>query len=481
MTILQNKTDNLKRNIITAVLATTTCLFAVLPLYFEIHSIMAYNIVLAAGLFVCCIVRIDFLRLRDFWKRDAQLFIPLVLFVILLGVSMISHGEIKNYVVSYLFQFIGPILLFFFFAEDRKQLNTVIDILIVFSSVICIFGIVEFFTRFNVWSLVENVKLEGELAGSVSFERNGFYRIEQSFQQCIPYASYLIAVVALAWYRFITNKTKACRIFYIVAWLLACLNIVMTYSRFALILVVLINVIFIFRLKPKFTAVMIAIVLAVAAAIFFVGWVFDIDFIIHNKYIDSFLQMFNFSAITTETATANQRLSVIRIIPERLKNHWMLGVGEVSAKEPFLITSAWPADVLEEYANNHPKIPREAVLNATFTYETNSVDNNYLFRILQYGIVGIIAFISYYAGSIGAVLSGLRAKNNVRFKDVHKRYPLVWYVLILTIIYLINWLSVAQMSEFRMYNLIIGMMFAYCRMPENSRILPDENPSGKDI
>ncbi|GEM_PF-517895 len=417
--------------VLTGMLSITAILFSTLPIYCVVGRFPLYDYVLLFGL-----ISAWFFRDR-FHKNSPAVRCMILIFAVLMLICQLSHRERIDYLRNML-EYIGPFILLGCFIESRKQINTVVDLILVFTAFICVMGILEHVTRFNVWSILENEVLDNEM-GSISQVRYGMYKIEQSFGQCLSYSSYLLAISVLAYYRFFSVLSKKSRVLLLGFLLLVGLNVFWTDSHLAFIIFLLLGIGVVFvRFPRKKRMIMVTAVTGLFFAFFILYFTGLLD---QNTYVLSLVKMFD-PTDTVYGTSMSYRMGLLTAFPSIIKGNYALGCGTVALQEPFFIrTVACPTG-----------------------FPTVSIDNNYLFRTAQYGLVGLSAFLLYYLGTVILVTVGAVSTGKKKMKLLFHEHPFLIVVPVIVVMYLFIWISVAQINEFRVFNVILGLYAAYFRV-----------------
>ncbi len=416
--------------VLTIILSITAVIFSTFPNYCVIGKFPLYDYVLFFGIILAWLFR------ENFHKNSPAVRCILLVFAVLMMICQLSHHERLVYLRTML-EYIGPFILLGCFIENRKQIQTVIDSFLLFTAFMCVMGILETVTQFNIWSIIET-SIFGDKMGSISEVRYGIYRIEQSFGQCLPYSTYLLAVSLLAWYRFFSAPQKKIRILLLILLLLIGVNIFLTNSRLAFIIFILLGAGVVFIRSKRKKLIILAVSASLLIAIFILCFT---NLLNQNTYILALINMFNPNDTVYGTSMA-YRIGLLTAFPSIIKGNYALGVGSSALQEPFLIRiPACPAGFL-----------------------STSIDNNYLFRTAQYGLVGLSAFLFYYLGTVIWVTA--RAKNirKEKMRLLFQEHPFLLVVPIIMAMYLLVWISVAQITEFRVFNVILGLYAAYFRV-----------------
>lgn len=419
------KSESSKEKSFSILLALYIFLFPILPSYFRIFGYSAYTL-----LTLCVTIILFFLSKNSFHSmRFDKKILTVVMFIIILRViPLIVHFELAR-ILLYIADDCLPIFLLFVFLKTTRDFNKSIEIILLACAFLCLFGVIEYFTHFNVFSLVENYHYLNVSFGSTSATRAGIYRIEESFNTAITYCIYLSFCLWLCFYKII-NGSKEKGVFLLV--ILINLNAFLTVSRGALILMILGEIIFFGYLIKKSTAFKLVRISIIIVLVFMIIYALGFHEIIEVFKIIS--SVFGFSTDSTYMAedTLSYRLSLFGIVFNKSSNNLFFGLG-IEQRSGFTFYSVM---------NN---------ISGTF----DSIDNHYLGFFLKYGIVGLASFLFTY---FGALLYAFNRKKRLLYYDIIS-FNKVFVIGI--IVYLANLANVAQMADARISYIYIGLMLAY--------------------
>lgn len=401
-------------------------IYMIFPEYCVVGNICTYTISIIVATGLCCFKNKGKLRVNK------KILLYILLYIILIGAPILIHGEYMTF-FKYIINFTFPIFVCCVSLNTPNKIEKFLDMIILISMIMCVFGIIEYFTSYNIWSCVQNTVMNG-MMGPESYWRNGEYRIEQAFGHCTPYSIYLVAVIGIINYK-LYNTVKN-KIWYFIGYLLCIVNIYMTMSRASMLLVIIMQLIFILRFDSSKTHIRSAMILIIICSVVFVFIVTPVHVLFQNNKYFSFL----FSIFDTKSMgsynTTEYRIALIAAIPKIVKGKQIFGLGLSG-------------------------IPTSFTMNINGSVESHvSIDNNYLWYYIRYGLFGVIGLLWYYIGGILLAnrLKKLRCMIN---KTILKRTNYIAFLTIITIIYLISQISVAEITEYRIFVVLIGVGMAY--------------------
>lgn len=213
-----------------------TCIYIMLlpliPQGIKFAGVTITDIILGILIFVFIINIIVFRESRenfvnsiiDFFTQKLSIFI-----IILLGIMIIStiYAVDKGLALSESFRFLSYVFMYFIIKyefNNKKQVNMLLNCFIFISFLLSCIGIVQYFTGF---ALAETFKRTYEFGGSI--------RITSTFSNPNAYGAYLILIIFPLIMLSIYEKNKNKKIVYVLLSLLVIANMLMTFSRNALL------------------------------------------------------------------------------------------------------------------------------------------------------------------------------------------------------------------------------------------------------
>lgn len=404
----------------TILLCVFFMLFSTLPEYFRVGGYPVYEYVVVIMFLIVALMGISISKLRYYMK----LMLPMLILQTFL--SIIDH-EPTTYINQILVFYIA-ILIVLNCNNSPETISTICKVICFCCIIYFVFALIEWKSRFNIFSLIENVDL-GSI-GSASMERNGQYRIEGSYGTAIGLAIVMNFVNIISYFQaeFETNRVK--RHIWLLSYVFSVVIIFLTGSRMPLITLVIAQVVMV--AADRNVNKKVAIILVVVLFLLFdtlTGRVVIGEIYHYWKLIVAIIRN-DHSSIDT---TSSYRLNLAPALLPYIRQKMWFGQGIKS-------------DIVFQIGGfNH-----------------TSIDNGYLASLFGHGIVGLILLVVPII--YGIVLSIRIMKKN--------RMGVAFLLCFFT--YAINLASVAQMAEQRFVHLILGMCFALdyyyynCNLAENT-------------
>lgn len=353
-----------------------------------------------------------------------------IVILILLSLSVVSiiNGDIlTTSFPSMICQFFVIPFYIYIMMKDEKNKDKTIKILIIVGFVLCLLSVLELF-GFNIFSLVDNGS-EG-IMGPQTGKRFGIWRIESSFSQSIAYAIYLTYVLILVFYyvSIYPPKTKFQIAFCTTLILFFNAFIVLTLSRFPIIVALVVDLFGFFFLNKKMKITISIAVVVVILITFLVSLIFGGGIV--KKLFD------NVVAIISGHAEQNDnpliyRLNLLDYVRQVVigNSSKLAGVGLQGNYTFFFITQYFYTGA-------------GVLIN-------NSFDNGLLFLYVSQGIIGSLAWAIYYCFLAYLFLEKYKNNNNISILGIAT-----------VVVTIVNMFSVARLDEARMFCVMIPLMLS---------------------
>ena len=396
-------------------------LYTILPDYFRLINIPSQ---LFCSLLI--ILLYFFLPSKSINKTGLKMaFIYFIPYAIVLA----SHGE----AISLIRVFIERVVLFIILAsilENKETYSHFVDTLLNLSIVEGVLGIIHFMFDFNFFSLFSNTLDENFIDsnyGAGTQYRLGFPRIEGSFSHAITYGIYVSLIACLCLWRY--NNSKKTK-YILIYWLMA-LNLLLTISRMPIIVFVSSQILYLFLLSPaKAFAISLKIFLFSIVILFITYIAFPVIWETLFSMISMVLAVFSDTGLSgissfNQDSAFSYRAEMLRVVPKLVKDHMLLGIGASQMADfKFLINGS---------------IQR-------------SIDNQYLYFFVLYGIIGIISVI------LRVFIVLFFDKKKFQTEPLLNRFST--YRNLMIYIYALNLFSVAEMEEYKFVTVLLALAIA---------------------
>ena len=376
---------------------------------------------------ILAFIIILFLNANKIRRCPKLVFFGISIMIILKAIPYLANGESARILVEIIEVFLPLILFSFVFRNFPYLIEKVITIVIVTSAIICVFGLIEEFTQFNVFSLIENYQFENYRLGTSSTFRFNVFRIEQGFNTSLTYELYLVMCMGLTFYRMLSNQK---RMLYIVILLLQSINCLFTMSRgitFVLICGVF-GIVVLNRKEIKIRYVVLVAMIIMIGSLVFVQFHAGL-FAGIGDGMDSIV-----SILSTGTGGANDDNSIMdrqyyqgRAI-EALEDprNVLFGVGESGLRS------------------------------------LRTIDNNWLLEITAFGVFGLLSFalltlFPFY----DSFRKWIGIKKNEVIENDHTQLIFYRCMMMTFLVYILSLFTVAQMEEARLFYLLVCLSYYY--------------------
>jgi O-antigen ligase len=216
-------------------LLLTVLAFPLIPFYigfdFKGMAIISPQRVLIFGLYIAWLLKKLYRGEKVIIKTPINLGLALFLLVRILGVVFSLNFGVS--LSRYLSQFFTFYLIYFLVLDSIiswEQINRVLRVLVASGVVVGLLGIVEFATKFNIYSYLSAPRATFDLTASHIQSRMGLVRIEGALGHSIVMGMFLSLVIPICLGQLVAAQSRRRK-----TWLLACLLVstgaILTFSR----------------------------------------------------------------------------------------------------------------------------------------------------------------------------------------------------------------------------------------------------------
>ncbi|WOO38855.1 O-antigen ligase family protein [Anaerocolumna sp. AGMB13020] len=331
----------------------------------------------------------------------------------------------------------------------QRVFDQAMDALIYAGGFLCITGLFEEVTRFNIFhriSGLDNAYFYTEI-------RLGFYRIETSFSHPIVYCGYLCFIAGILLYQ----MTKAVQgshkeRLYKTVYLLVIINAVLTMSRSTLIVFVLEQVIILsmtglvkFSKKALSGVLAGALLLALLSIFNFQAFekIKNIWYMCIAVFDDRYSSLYTASFGLNESGMGN-RIDLFNWVSDAIKGHELLGMG-TSQEFSYSVNAT------------------NAIWGTSYSWTKSSIENEYLYNYYIHGLLGLISFCFCIIGSLLYVSKVYRMRRHfVRKESIgEKSLTFSGVMTVLLFGYAITLFFVRSSDNVRMFNVLMCLLFGY--------------------
>lgn len=394
-------------------------LYPILPSYTRLFGYTVYSLLSISFLLITL-----FFNINNISRISKKYLLATTSVIVLYLVPFLAHGEYDR-ILYEVIEILIPItfLLLAFRRFNKTDIESAISILIGVSALLCVFGIIEFLTSFNVFSLIENMQYDNPRFGSIAATRLGIIRIEQSFNTALTYALYLLMAFSLSFYKFFKDRKKI----YLVIMILQIVNVMLTMTR-GISLVFIAGTCVLFLVNNKYIGLKRTASIALFLVLLMVGVVLAFPDVLGsiNDMLGSAINLIiggqndidqsGFMRQTYQAAAFNA-LKNFNVV--------LFGVGEYGLRD--LV----------------------------------SIDNEWLLEITAYGIFGLLGFIIFLSVPVISIFKAIKYCH--RLGNKHEEF-FFKCMLVMLIEYYVSIYTVAQMAEAKMFYLVLVIIIAYSRI-----------------
>lgn len=413
-------------SVINVFLVIVVALYPILPSYtlflgLRLHSFLAF----ASALLLLILV-------LHYNYRFKKIVLSLFFLIILsLGItSIVNKDFFSTSFVSLVAQyfFLPSFIFVVFIQKQNKRLYLKISIII--GIVLCVLSITELF-GFNIFSLICNQTDILYMMGPETGQRFGIYRIESSFGQAIAFSVYLTYILILVYYYIYKYKNDSGRGYVLFVLLIFFFNlfIVLTLSRFPILVAILVNIVGFFTLNKNNKKIFALFsIVSLAIMLIFLSFSGENIFI---KLINNIISTFKGES-SEEYNPFSYRLGLFTYIQQVLDNNerWFFGVG-MQGNYSFLVPTEYGGYTLKR-----------------------SIDNGFLSILVSQGIIGLLTWSLYYLFFV-VIFFKMAFTKNALFDRKSGLFGLLFVVVAL-----LNMLSVARLDESRAFCVFVPLILS---------------------
>jgi hypothetical protein len=411
-------------------------LFPILPTYFKIYGFHITN-VLSFTLFVSALL----FRYGKIKNNEATLVNWLIgIWAIFRCYSYISHGQFLEWIWFLLKSIVaGSIVIRAI--DSRQFFIKIINSLVYTAGILSIFGLIEAIWHFNVFELLNN-------SGAVMNYnplRFGLLRIISFHSQTIVYCVYIMFMMSLCFYAITLscnrNKKNAFRFIYI----LLGINAMMTLSRSAIIVLILCQLLLLYRCGFVKFVTRVAAIAMLGVIVMFVIQLFDstIAEAVANIFY-MFLAVFDDRytlSIASNFGNDNlyafgNRFDLYSWVFQSMGDKWLTGYG---SSTKFLYV-------------------REVTNYGLYFWNATKqgIEVQYLNLLYHYGIIGLVSEVAVYLGLLRHCII-----NKLKSATWESKLSFNFVCLAVFLFYFIQFFAVNSSSEYLMFYVLIFLLLAY--------------------
>ena len=429
---MQNNRVRVNRLIYGDALVVFAVLYPIIPAYFKIgvsFTYIMYAFILLAFLLIC--------KKQLFVKRDI-IYSCIGMWTVANVGMYIYHSYYMGAVWTILM--IAALLVVSSSVSNRLTFQRMIISLCYANGVVCILGIVESLTGYNVWEILNN-------SGQTLYynaPRFGMVRIISFTYQTISYCTYLVIVSALIFYAISFSANKLIKRRLRIVYILVCVNVILTLSRSAMLVFIVAQGMLLWGMGFKKFVRNVIKILLVAIVVLFVMLIvspalfsklqnlyYMLMAVFDNDYTNLISAEFgkdNLEAIGT-------RFLIYKWVSATVGDRWLTGVGYST---PFSYHYTGQSGI--------------------YTYEAvkKAIEVEYVHTYYESGFIGVVAEVTAF---VGIIATTLRNKFMPAEWEGNIGFNYVTFVIVICLI--VQYFSVNQSSEQNMFFLVVTLCISY--------------------
>lgn len=418
-------------------------LYPMLPRYFAVEISARLPLITGARLLIFYTIMFDLIvNVKYFknWKTNFKKFklkIPLIIYISIniLNFMQYPYAESLKNLISITIEYLFVLIYIFLRVQDKNEFIKVINIFSYSACFIGLLGIFEFLSDINIFSYLDIIESERVLTNSGTTVRLNESRIEGPFGHPLAYCNYLMLVIPISVYMLIKNIRTRNMAKYICICIILAVNLILTMSRGPILSLLIGFIAYFFflhsELKKKIILLSIGVVTVVAMG-YVTGFLPSVirDFLM--SVVDVVLMRNSVSGFGGNANPRIYRLFLFTIAKSLIIDgdatslFWGKGYNYLSLHQVFFY------------------IP--ALKN---TMRIRSIDNNYLLRLIDAGILGL--------GAELIILFKITFLCIKKFYESTDKQVFAFFIF-LTVSYFTCLFTEAELGTMRFYWLILGIV-----------------------
>lgn len=411
------------------------CIYPVIPYYFNILGINATNVIalILTGLFLMVTDN------GNIHINNCFLFYIFVFSCLCRSVSMWVNGSLEA--LYYILKILIPFVLFMGVINTKDKFLTIIKMLVYVSGILCIFGIWEELTHFNIFSLFNN---SGAILNYNDL-RFGLMRIISFTGQAITYGIYITFNMCLCFYLlYVYRKLNRNRTILYIIYILQWINVLLTISRSSILCCIISQLILLFFCGKEKALKTIGLILIALVSLVGIGFFFipELKIVISNFWymllavFDSKYSAHIVNSFGKDNLNATgHRISLYKWVFESMHDKWIFGNGYAADLNHQIrgVTDGWQ-----------------------WTATKNSIEVEVLSLLFRYGIIGMLPQVLLYLNILFVSIS----KRNKEL-DWESKLTFNKVVIAIMITYLFYFLANCMGSEEIFFYVILSLVIIY--------------------
>lgn len=421
-------------------------LYPLVPTYFAFDIGGALPLLTVGRLLLIYVILFDLIFNRDkfrvknrFKKSEIKVIAFSVVFLVfsyILNYFTYPNVESFKILIAFIIENVSLTIYIFFRIGSREDIEKAIKCFLFSSLLIAALGILEFFSDINVFSFLDIVKSSRQLLSSSAYQRLGESRIEGPFGHPLAYCNFLLMAVPLGVYAWQTSKSMKVKTAYFAGVLLLLVNFLFTLSRGPMLALIL-GLLFYFIFSNKRSkqvlfmlggTLLILLVLGIASGALpgFVRTFF-------RSLLDSVMMKNSGGGFGANANASTYRLYLFDLAKKLVTDQYILTGRGMSFFR------------LNEVYDWVPGISNTREIRIV------SVDNYYILKYIEMGLVGLISTLTFIFGMISSSVRNL-------FKTRNKEFNLCF--LFIFISYFISLFTVDEIGTFKFLWIVAGIAAA---------------------
>ncbi len=425
----------LKLNIRKMIIFLMFFIYPIIPRYFGVAKTSVFKL-MCAGIVMLAILFYGIFPLKIKTYKAVAFSIGIWLTVMFLVCTL--NGEVSEFLYEVLCYYLPSIILIEFLRE-KKDFIWAIDLIIGAAAITAVLGIVESFTGFNAFHLLNTMNADIVLQPL----RFGTQRIISFTYQTISYCSFCMFALGLIFYRCTLCESNKKKIKFYISYIIVLFAAILTLSRSLLLCILASQLVLLYICGYK---------------------VFLRKLFLSMVFIGGIVALLTISFPSVASVLQNLVYMLLAVFNDKyavaLGNVDGTGIGDRAD----LFSWVWSS------VRGHKWLGVGPVTDFSYTYQAKSgvyyyertktsIENQYLNLLYHYGIIGLATKVLMYIQLVCQTIK----KNvwNGANWETKLTFPKTMFVIFIS--YFVSFWGVHQIDEKRIFFCCVTLFLAYCR------------------
>lgn len=421
-------------------------LYPLIPSYFAFELGDSFPLMTMGRLLLIYVVLFDLVFNRDKFRKMERILGRSEIKLIVLAVGWLLFTYIFNYfkypdvesfkmIISFFLEELCLGTYIFLRAGSLGEVEKVIKCFLFAALFIACTGMIEFTLKVNLFSFLDIVQSSRQLFSSDVYARLGENRIEGPFGHPLAYCNFLLMAIPLGIYQWQTGKNLKVKTAYFLGILILLMNLLFTLSRGPMLALIIGMLIYFALTNKRSKQILFMLVMIITGLLFIAITARVIPWFIRNFFISILDSVFmkDTSGFGADSNASEYRLYLFDLAKRLVKGSYI-----------------WFGRGMSFFRVNEVY---DWIPGRSFTRESRvtSIDNFYILKYIQMGVVGIFSYLIF-------ILSLIYASFLNFARNIHKEFYLCF--LFAFVSYFISLFTVDEIGTFKYLWILTGILMA---------------------